>query len=142
MERDINVGMNKDLDCSYIMRFEVHLNLLQFFPIRYKERFEQDGNVFVVMNYIENGFFLFLVICILNLFYCDRYSPRLYRSLEKVQCSNNWESVLWSIHFYFFIILDDHQTIFSTCDRNEYVPYKQSCSFRSETRKHINGWKR
>jgi hypothetical protein len=62
MERDIGVGMNESLDCNYIMRFEVSLYFFMLFlSVRYKERFEQDGNVFVVMNYVENGFFCYLL---------------------------------------------------------------------------------
>jgi serine/threonine protein kinase len=38
---DIKVGMNKELDSPYI--------------IRYEERFEDDGDTFVVMEYMENG---------------------------------------------------------------------------------------
>jgi hypothetical protein len=34
--------------------FESFLTIY-FFTYRYTERFEQDGNTFVVMNYMENG---------------------------------------------------------------------------------------
>jgi hypothetical protein len=66
MERDINVGMNKSLDCPYIVRCEFNrffflmFFTLYFFTYRYTERFEQDGNIFVVMNYMENGIILFI----------------------------------------------------------------------------------
>jgi hypothetical protein len=66
MERDIGSGKNKDLDCPYIIRYGNSNKCVSCKINRYKMSFEQDGNTFVVMDYMENGlknecnFYLFM----------------------------------------------------------------------------------
>jgi hypothetical protein len=89
-ERDINVGMNTNLDCPYIIRFVIFEWIYVFFFIcRYTKRFEQDGNTFVIMNYMENVFFYYYPLYHnFNCVFYGRLTSRLFRSFKKIQCTN------------------------------------------------------
>jgi hypothetical protein len=49
------MGMAKELDSPYIMRYHLFLMYEIIFLGRYRERFEDNNSTVVVMQYMENG---------------------------------------------------------------------------------------